>query len=696
MNLESKRQFEALFAPKSIALIGASSDSKKHTSRPQRSLRKQGYEGRIFPINPNRAEVGGDVAYPSLLDVPAAVDHAFIMVPRDAVPAAIEQCVAKNVPVATICTDGFAETGDEGLAIQQQILATARAGGLRLLGPNCSGIYSSTPSCALSINASVELLDVRPGPLAIVSQSGSMTGGLMSRGLGRGVGFSRIVSIGNECDLSVGEITDWLVDDPETGAILLFLETFRKAPDLARAARRAIEAGKQIIAYKLGRSDLGRDLAASHTGAMAGGDEVANAFFRANGILRADCLETLFELPLLLANRRPSAQHRVAVMTTTGGGGALVADRLGTLGVNIVAPTDKVVENLAKKNISISKSRLTDLTLTGTKAEVYGAVASELLASDHCDLVLAVAGSSAQFQPEITVGSLVQADKHGKPLAVFIAPDAQVGLQQLADAGIAGFRTPETCADAVSSWANWAMPQEQPKADPATIEAVEGAISALAGRQPNEFDAGLIFGAIGIQTAPASIIREPGERVDLQFPVVAKILSPDIPHKTDAGGVVLGIKGQDALAEAATQILSRVGAGHPGAAIDGILVQQMERGSLAEAILGFRNDPEVGPIVVLGIGGILAEVYKDAAIRLAPTTSKEARSMIEEVRGLAVIRGYRGLPAGDCDALADAIVSMSRLAEIQGIAEAEINPLFVKPAGQGVVAVDGLVILDRD
>ena len=693
MNTTDRRHFEALFAPKTVALVGASADQKKHTSRPQRTLRKHGYKGTIIPINPNRDEVGGDRAYPSLLGVPGDVDHAFIMIPRDAVPEAIAQCAAKKVPIATIYTDGFAETGAEGRRLQEEMLATAKAGGVRLLGPNCSGIYSSRPSCALSINAAVEKLDIVPGPLAIISQSGSMTGGLMSRGLGRGVGFSRIVSIGNECDLSVGEITDWLVDDPETGAILLFLETFRLSHHLAQAARRAVAAGKQVIAYKLGRSEVGRDLAASHTGAMAGGDEVANAFFRAHGILRVDCLETMFELPTLLTGQRPSRRHRVAVMTTTGGGASMVADRLGTLGVDIVPPSDKVIANLAQKGIKIPRGRLTDLTLAGTKAEVYGAVAAELLASDHCDMLVAIAGSSAQFQPEITVGPLVQADKHGKPLAVFIAPHAEVGLKQLADAGIAGFRTPESCADAVHAWANWSMPVEAPAPDPKAIAAVGEAIADLGGRRPNEVEAGRIFAGIGIHTAPAAVIRRPDEQVDLKFPVVAKVLSADVAHKTDAGGVVLGVKDVNDLSNAARSILSRVSTKHPKAKIDGILVQTMERGGLAEVILGFRRDPEVGPIVVLGVGGILAEVYKDAAIRLAPTTPEEAHSMIEEVRGLAVIRGYRGLPSGDCDALAQAVVSMSQLAAVDAIADAEINPLFVKAEGEGVVAVDGLVVL---
>lgn len=231
-----------------------------------------------------------------------------------------------------------------------------------------------------------------------------------------------------------------------------------------------------------------------------------------------------------------------------------------------------------------------------------------------------------------------------------------------------------------------------PKPDVAVTEAVQQALDALGGRRPNEIEAAGIFATLGIPTAPSQVIAAPADKVNLAYPVVAKILSADVPHKTDAGGVELRISGDAELEQAATRILANVGARHPDAAVDGILVQQMEQGGLAEVILGFRHDAEVGPIVVLGVGGVLAEIYKDASIRLAPTTRGEARAMIEEVKGLAVIRGYRGMPEGDTEALADAIVSMSQLAAVRGITDAEINPLFVKRKGEGVVAVDGLVI----
>lgn len=689
--MSNSKLSNALFSPKSIALIGASSDAKKNTSRPQRYLHKFGYPGKIFPINPGRDEIFGDKAYPDVTAVPDDIDHAFIMVPAHAVKTALEQCVAKKVPVVTIYTDGFAETGAAGRRAQDELVAIARAGGVRLIGPNCIGLFSSQTHIAISVNAVLEQADIKPGSLAVVSQSGSMTGGLLSRGLGRGAGFSKLISVGNEADIGVGELSDMLVDDPHTSAILLFMETIRDAEHLARAGRRAYAAGKPIIVYKLGRSEAGQDMAASHTGAMAGSDEMADAFFRAHGMLRVDMLETLFELPALLTNQKPRPRHRIAVMTTTGGGTATVVDRLGTFGLDIVPPTATVIANLARKNIKISAARVTDLTLAGAKKEIYSAVLNELLASDHCDLVLAVVGSSAQFQPEIAVSPIIEADCRGKALAVFLAPHAEASLKLLADAGVAGFRTPEACADAIRAWCAWTAPVVPPAPEAAKLAAASARLAAAGTAQLNEYDACRVFAALGVPLAATEIITRPEQAVTLDFPVVAKILSPDIAHKTDARAVRLNVTSVKELASAYEEILANARAYKKEARIEGVLVQRMEKG-LAEVILGFKRDPQVGPVVVLGIGGILAEIYHDFAPRLAPVSVAEAERMIEEVKGLAVIRGYRGLPKGDCLALAQAISSFSQLAHLGTITEAEINPLIIKAEGEGIVAVDGLIV----
>ena len=682
---------QALFAPRSIALIGASGDATKNTSRPQRFLRKHGFTGAVFPINPGRDEIFGARAYPDLRAVTAPVDHAFIMVPAPAVAEAIAQCCEKRVPVVTIFSDGFAETGAAGRRKQDELLQLARASGVRLLGPNCIGLLDLHSHVVLSVNAVLEHAEIRPGSTAIVSQSGSMMGALMSRGLGRGAGFSKLVSVGNESDLAVGEITDLLADDPETRVILLFMETIRDADRLARGARRAYAAGKPVIVFKLGRSAVGVELASSHTGAMTGSDDMADAFFRANGMLRVDLLETLFELPALIAGRKPAARHRVAAMTTTGGGAATVVDRLGTLGVEVVPPTAAVITSLAQKKIQISGARLTDLTLAGAKKEIYSGVLNELLASDHCDLVLAVVGSSAQYQPHIAIDPILEAPRGGKPLAVFCAPQADASLELMAESAIAGFRTPEACADAIRAWRDWRAPLAAPAPD---AKRVAAARALLGGKQRlNEQEACRVFDALGVTAAASETIKTPEQAVKLEFPVVAKILSPDIAHKTDAGGVVVNIANSDDLKRAAAAILQRVRVKHPDARLNGVLVQRMEKG-LAEIILGYKHDPQVGPVVVLGVGGVLAEIYRDFAVRLAPVTEDEAARMIEQVKGLAVIRGYRGLPRGDTAALARAVAAFSQLAHVEPrVAEAEINPLLVRAEGQGVVAVDGLLVL---
>jgi acyl-CoA synthetase (NDP forming) len=682
---------QALFAPRSIALIGASGDAGKNTSRPQRYLRRHGYAGRIFPVNPGRDEIFGEKAYPDVAAVPEEIDHAFIMVPARAVPAALEQCVAKKIPVVTVYSDGFAEAGTEGRERQRRLNEILHGSATRLVGPNCIGLLSTQTHLALSVNAVLEKLEITPGGLAIVSQSGSMMGGLMSRGLGRGVGFSKLISVGNEADLGVGELAGLLADDPHTEAILLFMETIRAPPLLARGARRAYETGRPVIVYKLGRSEVGKDLAASHTGAMAGADEAIDAFFKAHGMLRVDTLETLFELPALVKGRKPARRHRVAAMTTTGGGAACVVDRIGTYGVEVVAPTDEVIAALAKKGITIGRSRITDLTLAGAKKEIYGGVLDALLASDHCDLVLAVAGSSAQFQPQIAVEPIIEADRRDKALAVFLAPHAEASLKLLADAGVAGFRTPESCADAIRAWRDWAPPAEIPAPDADSVSAAARLLNSASGTQLDERRACAVFSALGVRQAETAVMTDAGGTVDIGFPVAAKILSPDIAHKTEARAVRLNIASREELTAAFREIVANARAYRKEARIEGVLVQRMEKG-LAEVIVGYKRDPQVGPLVVLGVGGVLAEIYRDFAMRLAPVTPQAALEMIAEVKGLAVIRGYRGMPRGDCAALAAAVAAFSQLAALGEVAEAEINPLIVKAEGEGVVAVDGLIV----
>jgi acyl-CoA synthetase (NDP forming) len=685
----------ALFQPETIALVGASGDVVKNNSRPQRFLRRHGFAGRVLPINPRYRELFGEACYPDLRSAPEPIDHAFIMVPAASVPEVVTQCCELKIPVATIFSAGFAELGEEGFKRQRDMVAMARAAGVRLLGPNCMGLINVHGKTALSVNAVLEREMLRAGPLSAISQSGSTLGTLISRAQARGLGFSKLVSVGNECDLGVGELAELLADDPDTGAILLFLETFRDSARLANAARRAFAAGKPVIAYKLGRSEVGRRTAASHTGAMVGADELASAFFRAHGILRVDMLESLFELPQLVMAHKPPARRRVAVLTGTGGAAAMVADRLGVLGAEVVPPPAVLIEKLQGAGFSINGAPITDIPMGRSEGGAYTAILSALLASDHCDAVVGVIGSSSQ-NPQTLVERVFKAvGRARKPLAVFLAPRADEGLLALQENGIAGFRTPESCADAVNAFCNWRAPAAQEQPSGADLQQAETLAAAAPGKQLNEHDACVLFSALGIPQAQSRIVTDAAQcsLINFEFPVAVKILSPDIAHKTDSGMVELDVSSGANLRAAVQRLLNRVRDKFPEARLDGVLVERMERG-LAEVIVGYRRDPEVGPVVMLGAGGVTAEIKRSYCVRLAPVNLATATEMIEEVPELAILRGFRNLARGDCAALARAIRAMSLLAclKSRAVTEAEINPLIVKRQGGGVVAVDGLVV----
>jgi acyl-CoA synthetase (NDP forming) len=673
--------FSALFNPGSVALIGASADPGKDNSRAQRLLQREGFSGRIIPVNPGRAEIMGVPAFADIRAVPGPVDHAFIMVAARDVPAAIAGCVEKGVAVATIFSAGFAEADAAGRARQDEMVATARAGGLRLLGPNCLGVVSVASRVPLTLNAAIEAEPLLAGRLALVSQSGSMMGALFSRAAARGIGFSRMVSVGNECDIGVGELAELLVEDDATGAVLLFLETFRDAPRLAAAARRAHALGKPIIAYKLGRSEVGRTIALSHTGAMLGGDELAQAFFRAHGILRVETLEGLLETARLVMGHKPPRGRGFSAMTATGGGAAMVVDRLGLHGHALVGPDAGLRERLGEAGIRIPDAPLIDLPMGASGPTPYSTTLRGMDAADTADALLAVLGSSARNQPERALSHITPALPAGRPLAVFAAPQADAALALFEAAGIAAFRTPEACADALHAYLSWR--------EPAALKGGALPPALPEAQRLNEHEACAFFGELGITPPGARVLRSPADAAGMAGPLALKILSPDILHKTDAGLVRLGVATAD-IAATVADLLARAAQAFPAARLDGVLAAPMHKG-LAEVILGYRRDAEVGAVVVLGMGGVLAELTRRITARIAPVSLEEAMGMIADLPELRLLQGFRGLPRGDVAALAAAIQALSTLAA-SDVAEAEINPLIIKPEGQGVVALDGLLL----
>jgi acyl-CoA synthetase (NDP forming) len=463
----------------------------------------------------------------------------------------------------------------------------------------------------------------------------------------------------------------------------------RSAETLRSFALAAAAQGKPVVAYKLGRSSAARELAISHTGALAGEDDVADAFLADCGIARVDTFEGLIEslplvarMPIRKVGEKPAT---VAVVTTTAGGAAMVVDRLGAGGVRIEGPGAETLARFKAAKIEVVPGRLIDLTIAGARYETMKTTLDILTTAPEYDLVVAVVGSSARFHPDLAVRPIVDSANAPKPIAAFLVPDAPEALARLSAAGVPSFRTPEACADAVIA----ALGRRPPKAIVAPSQA-----SQSTGRVLDELEAGALLDRLGVPRAPsvaldAGITQAPA--LPFPYPVVVKLLSAEITHKTEVGGVVLDVRDGGALLAAFRTIRDAVG--KHGTRLDRVLVQPMLSG-VGEVLIGYRVDPDVGPLVLMAAGGVQTEIYKDRSLRLAPVDLPTARTMLDEVSGMQALKGFRGRPPGDLDALAQAIVAFSGLATLdQPVAEAEMNPVIVRPVGQGVAAVDALVRL---
>jgi acyl-CoA synthetase (NDP forming) len=698
---------DALFAPESVAIVGQSNDHSKTAGRPLKFLLQMQYAGRIYPINPGRDTVLGKRAWPSLAALPEAPDHAYIVTPTDAAIEAVAECGKLGVKVATVLADGFTEAGEWGDMRVARLRDICKSTGIRVVGPSSLGIVDLRTRAMLTANAAFDEPDLPSGRFFAASHSGSMIGSLLSRGKARGLGFAGLVSVGNEVDLSLGEICEATLDDPGIDGYMLFLETMRHTEALRHFALAAAKRGKPILAYKLGRSEAARELAVSHTGALAGEDDVADAFLADCGIARVTTLDGLIEgLPLL--TRMPvSATRRanVGVVTTTGGGATMVVDPLSTAGVAVTQPSAETLARFKAAGIDVKPARIVDVTLAGARYDIMKAALDILTTAPEYDIIVPVIGSSARFHPELAVKPIVDSANAKKPIAACLVPDAPDALAMLAEAGVPSFRTPEACADAVAAALRRRAPRQPSPSWPGSSRPSTSSFGQdvdarhkaghdeHTGRMLDEVDAGTLIERFGVPRAPAVVVdvgmtRAPS--LPFGYPVVVKALSAELAHKTEAGGVVLNVANGDALLAAIRQIRANVAQRRPNTRVLRVLVQPMVAG-IGEALVGYRVDPDAGPLVMVAAGGILTEIYRDRSLRLAPVDLAIAREMIDEVRAFKALAGFRGRPKGDLDALAEAIVSMSRLAEEPSVAEAEINPLIVR--SDGVVAVDALVKL---
>lgn len=688
---------KALTSPGAIALIGASDNPKKLTARPLLFSLQHGFAGKIYPVNPVRETVQGLVAYPTVEAIPDQIDHAYVLTGSEHVIAAVEDCMRAGVKVVSVLADGFAEAGEEGHALQARLVEIVKDAGILLIGPNSMGVVNTHTGFTATTNAAFKTDTLEAGRLAVISQSGSVIGTLVSRGQARGVAFSTLISVGNEAMAGIGEIGKVLLEDEQTDGFVLFMETIRNPNALAEFARQAYASGKPIVAYMIGKSEEGQALAVSHTGALTGGAAAANAFLQSIGITQVNQFEALFEAPGALNYRsRIQGRHKhVTVVSTTGGGGAMAIDQLSLRNVTIAGCSAQSRKILTDQNIALGHGKLVDVTLAGAKYETMKAVVSQLIADPETGVLLVAIGSSAQFNPELAVTPIVDAVAEGgvqaAPVFGFPIPHAEDSIRLLEAGGVPSFRTVESCADTISLLLTDCAPVAPVSVDiPSTVkELIDNAATGVM----NEVASAAVFVALGVEVPNHVVlsadITQPVTD-SLNFPLVAKLVSNDLPHKTDVGAIRTGLQNNAQLREAIVVMHSSVGENKPDANVECVLVQEMCTG-LCEALIGLTRDPLVGPVVTVAAGGVMTEIYKDTSVRPAPVSVATAHEMIEEVAGFALLRGYRGAAKGDVEALANAIVAVSGLAVIDCVAEAEINPLLVGAEGDGVVLLDALI-----
>lgn len=686
----STRPFaESLINPPTVAIVGASNDPRKTTARPQQFLSQAGFQGTAYFINPSRDTVQGEKAWPSLTSLPEVPDHVYIMTGAEAAIEAVRECARLGVPVATVLSSGFAEEGPVGQEREDRLRAAAAEGPTRVIGPSSLGVVNPRTGVMLTGNAAFGEPDIPTGGIFVASQSGSVIGSLVSRARGRGIGFAGLVSTGGEADLSLGALCTAMLSDPGVTSFALFLESLRHSQDLATFARAAAEAGKPVAVYKLGRSDEAAALSVSHTGALAGEDSESEAFFRSCGFARVYNFESLVEAPALLECIPTSStpRPRVGVVTTTGGGAAIMVDQLALRGMTIAGPSEQLVADMAAASVDIPHSLIADLGLAGARHDIVTSALTLMQDSGEFDVIVFVIGSSARLNPELAVQAISERGTHGIPIVAFALPEAPAAAELLNRSGVPAFRTPESCADVVAA----AFARQ----DATITDGAQWATLASApARVLDEKASAELLGALGVPfPASATVdVDASDSTVSVPFPVVVKVLSDQLPHKSDVGGVVLGVTDETGVGAAIDSIVESVRTHAPEVPVERVLVQQMAAKGLAEALVGYRVSPDVGPMVVLSTGGVLAELFADISVRLAPVDLATAQEMITEVKGLSVITGYRGLPAGDTTALAAMIVAMSQLAVSHPqVLEAEVNPVSVQADGSGVLALDALV-----
>ena len=705
MNPAKSDQLKAIFTPRSVAVIGASAKPQSLGRAVFANLLFAGYNGCVYPVNSKAKSILGVRAYPTVLDVPDEVDLAVVLVPAGFVPQVLKDAGRKGVKGAIVISAGFKEIGGGGIELERQLQSVAREYGMAVVGPNCFGVINTDP--AVSLNATFSRSFPLGGKIAFISQSGAVGVAALEYAAAEKIGFSKFISIGNKADIDENAVLEALADDPETDVILLYLEALENPKEFVRLARRISEK-KPILGVKSGRTLEGAKAAASHTGALAGSDEVYDSLFAQCGVLRVDTLEELFRLGMAFAKQPLPRGHRVAIVTNAGGPGIMATDNSVRYGLEL-ASLDPKTKSILMADLPPTVSLNNPIDLIGDADESrYQLAMQAVLADDNVDGVIVICVPQMLTNLEATSKAIAQQARFSnKPVfAVYMATgNIEDSLKILEDAQIPHYRFPEDAARALSAMARYFHWQSRPRTQVRHFEDIDRekvrAVLAKAKKERRKFlpepEAHAVLEAYGFPILRSKMVRDAAEGVaaacEIGFPVVLKIVSPDIVHKVDVGGVRLNLESETEVRDAYAELLQQVTSAKNDVEIWGVLVQEMVRGG-KETILGMKRDPHFGALLMFGLGGIYVEVLKDVTFRIAPIRELGAKNMIENIKGIKLLMGYRGEPASDLDAIAESLLRLSQLVtDFPEIEEMDINPLIVLPAGSGARVVDARILI---
>ena len=692
--------FSALLSPASVAIVGASDDVTRIGGRPLRYMRESGFKGQIYPVNPKRDTVQGLKAYAELASLPEVPDTAILAVPAVATLGAVEACVAKGIPSAVIFSAGFAETGAEGQAMQARIAAVAREGGLRLLGPNCLGVMNPALGWYGTFSVVLDGALIAPGPVGIVSQSGAYGSHIAHLARERGLGISRWITTGNEMDISLAEALAHVVEQPETRVVMAYAEGVGDGDRFRAALERARTLGKAVVFIKTGRTEIGAQAAASHTASLAGSDAVFDAVLRQYGVHRARTTSEQLDVAYAAASGTYPENDRIGIFTMSGGFGIQLADDCADAGLDVAPMPEAAQAELKALLPYASPVNPVDATAQAVSdMSILTAYVKAMMEQGGYGMFSAILGTgpaSRSFaEPLLEALDAGLAGQKDRLLGLTMSAPTDV-IRDYESRGFLVFQDGAQLANAFGALARIRHGFDRVEAQPAPMPPVD-----LPKGPVSEATAKAILASAGVPF-PREVCVPDGAGAaaaaeGIGFPVVLKICSPDILHKTEIGGVALNIRTPEEARQATDAMLEKVRAAAPGARIEGVLVAPMVAGGV-ETIIGVHDDPSFGPVVMFGLGGIFVEVLKDVTFRAAPFGVEEARRMIREIRGFAMLEGARGAKPADVEALAQLLSDLSRFAaahadRIEGI---DLNPVRVMPEGEGVLALDALLVMKEE